>query len=515
MLLTYTDADQINISFTAESSTGKSYIPLELAWYFPKEDIIEYSYVSPTAFFHEYGTLIPDPSDTRTVEDEARRKIVKIDLSQKILIFVDQPHDMLLQRLRPLLSHDRKTLVSKITDHSMKGGLRTKTAVIEGFPTVIFCTAKFSMEDQERSRLLLLSPETSQAKIKDSIILKIHKDSDRAAFQVQIDEDPQRKLLATRVQNVKNARIKSVIIPEELRLNITEEFFKSHACPSPRNMRDVGRLMALIKANALLNFNHRQRVDDNIIAIDEDVHVGFKLYTSVSTANELGLPPAVYETFKSLEPEISEGGITRREMQKLYYDKFNRVIGVKRLELTLKLLESVGLITEEPDPADHRQKRIFIVKKLNTPEGGSNTETYTPQHGSKPEEASETSIINTPAHGGSSAEEIELNTQRHGGRLEEYIPEGYVNSSEIQPSITPSSSSTTEILHPPQGVYISIPDVYAALRSQLKPPFHQQLAHDLIAQLKQCTPAEAEQVFNILVDDQKLFRDNLGLWCFP
>lgn len=148
MLLTYTEEDQINISFTAESSTGKSYIPLELSWYFPKADVIEYSYVSPTAFYHEYGILIPDPSDTReNVEPEKRRKIHHIDLHRKILIFIDQPHDLLLQRLRPLLSHDRKVIVSKITDSRAKFGLRTKTVKIEGYPTVLFCTAKFSMED--------------------------------------------------------------------------------------------------------------------------------------------------------------------------------------------------------------------------------------------------------------------------------------------------------------------------------------------------------------------------------
>lgn len=70
MLLTYTEENQINLSFTAESSTGKSYIPLELAWYFPKKDVVEYSYVSPAAFYHEYGVMVPDPNDTRDVEDK-------------------------------------------------------------------------------------------------------------------------------------------------------------------------------------------------------------------------------------------------------------------------------------------------------------------------------------------------------------------------------------------------------------------------------------------------------------
>jgi hypothetical protein len=146
-LLTYTEEDQINIGFLAESSTGKSYIPLELSWYFPKEDVIKLGYASPTAFFHDWGIQLPDPNDKRDVEDKDKRKITHIDLHQKILIFLDQPHDQLLQRLRSLLSHDEKQIIVKIADRREKSGLRTKTMIIEGYPTVLFCTAKFTMQE--------------------------------------------------------------------------------------------------------------------------------------------------------------------------------------------------------------------------------------------------------------------------------------------------------------------------------------------------------------------------------
>lgn len=125
MLLTYTEEDQINLGFLAESSTGKSYIPLELSWYFPKEDVLKTGYTSPTAFFHDWGTLLPDPGDQRDVEDDKKRKITHIDLYQKILIFLDQPHDQLLQRLRSLLSHDEKQIIVKITDRSQDREQRT------------------------------------------------------------------------------------------------------------------------------------------------------------------------------------------------------------------------------------------------------------------------------------------------------------------------------------------------------------------------------------------------------
>jgi len=148
----YTDNSQFNISYNAPSSTGKSYIPTEIARLFPEEDVIEVGYCSPTAFFHDRGEWIEE------------KKGYLVDLSRKILIFLDQPHTLLLQHLRPLLSHDKKEISIKITDKSQKHGLRTKNILLRGFPSVIFCTAGLRIDEQEATRFLLLSPEVSQKK---------------------------------------------------------------------------------------------------------------------------------------------------------------------------------------------------------------------------------------------------------------------------------------------------------------------------------------------------------------
>ena len=399
MILTYTDSDQTNIGFNSESSTGKSYIPLELSWYFPKEDVLKYSYVSPTAFFHEAGVLLPDPSEPQPEPSEnpeeqkeyekKRRKIIWIDLKQKILIFLDQPHDQLLQRLRPLLSHDERVLVHQITDRSKRGSLVTKKVWIQGFPSVIFCTAKFNMNDQERTRLILLSPETTKEKIREAIKLKIEKDADKDAFQKDMESDPFRVWLKNRVEDIKQAQIKNIVFPEGFKQKILDRFLNEHENLIPRYQRDVGRLIAMIKAHALLNLWSRERKDENIIATETDVDEGFKIYEEVAKSNEIGLPPEVYNIFIEIAPKIPDEGITRRDFSRIYYESFHRVLGKKRLEEVLNLIFSVGLITEEPDPNDHRQKRLLLtgrgvfnfgtqkeletVKKINTPEGESNT----------------------------------------------------------------------------------------------------------------------------------------------
>lgn len=372
MLLTYTEEDQINIGFAAESSTGKSYIPLELAWYFPSEDVLEYGYVSPTAFFHEFGHMLPDPADTRDVEPKKKRKIIYIDLCQKIMIFMDQPHSMLLERLRPLLSHDKKEIEHKITDRHNRTGLRTKRVVIQGYPTVIFCTAKSEMKDQERTRLLLLSPETTTEKIRDSILLKIEKESNRSAFAEYMEGDPKRAWLRDRVANIKHSHIKQVTIPEELRSEIADRFLDSHSTLIPRHQRDISRVIGMIKAHALLNLHQREQTEQCVIVKSEDIEEGFNLYNEISQSNEMGLPPEVWRIYTSLKPRIPDIGLTKKELAVQYYEAYKRPIGKKRLDGIVNMLESTGLLREDQDPNDGRKKRYYTVdydEEINTPEG--------------------------------------------------------------------------------------------------------------------------------------------------
>jgi hypothetical protein len=374
MLNTYSQEDQINIGFLAESSTGKSYIPLELAKYFLQDDIVMLGYASPTAFFHEYGELITDPTDNRDIPEEKKRKTRRIDLHQKIIIFLDQPHDQLLQRLRSLLSHDEKEIVLKITDKAERFGLRTKNVIVVGFPTVIFCSAKFTMQDQEKTRLLLLSPEVSQEKLRESIALKIQKESDREAYEKTFQENPQYKDVCTRVWSIKRAHLKGAKIPEELREKIYERFLEDHKKLNPRHQRDISRLLAIMKGYALLNHKDHEKIDDHIIITLEDVEAGFKLYYAVSEANEYGLSPEIYRIYQKLKLflEDKENGTTRKEFQAWYYKTFFKIIGRDRATDILKILDSVGLIIEQPDPVDRKLLRYVL------PDMGTTSESVAP-----------------------------------------------------------------------------------------------------------------------------------------
>ena len=349
LLSAYTESSQLNISFNAPSSTGKSYIPTEVAKLFPEEDVIEVGYCSPTAFFHDIG------------EYDKERNGHILDLSRKILIFLDQPHMLLLQHLRPLLSHDKKEIRIKIADKSQKGGIRTKNIFLKGFPSVIFCTAGLKIDEQETTRFLLLSPETDKEKIWQAIHQKIRKESDYDEYELLLEENPERKILKERIKAIKLENIKDIKIdsPEKLE----ENFLKKDKILKPRHQRDIGRIISLVKAFALLNLWFRNRRGATIIATQEDIEDALRVWNAIYESQEHNLPPYIYQVFqKVILPAWEENnkGLARLDVTRKYLQVYGRVLEdwVLRQQI-IPMLENSGLIIQEADPNDRRKILIF------------------------------------------------------------------------------------------------------------------------------------------------------------
>lgn len=377
-LSAYTESSQLNVSFNAPSSTGKSYIPTEIAQLFPQEDVIKVGYCSPTAFFHDVG------------EYSKERKGYIVDLSRKILIFLDQPHTLLLQHLRPLLSHDEKEIHLKITDKSQKAGLRTKNIFLRGFPAVTFCSAGLKIDEQETTRFLLLSPETNREKIRAAIYEKIRKETDAVAYYFALDGQPERKLLKDRIRAIKQEHIEDIKIGSPQK--IEELFFSENRILKPRHSRDIGRIISLIKALALLNLWFRERDGSAIVANEDDIREAFKIWDAISESQEFNLPPYVYQLFKEviepafLEKNVSrnEGfveataqlGLSRREVTQKHLEVYGRVLPDWLLrQQIIPMLENAGLINQEADPSDRRKMLVYPTTSLTVSQPqGNNSE---------------------------------------------------------------------------------------------------------------------------------------------
>ncbi|MFA4880448.1 MAG: toprim domain-containing protein [Candidatus Doudnabacteria bacterium] len=356
-LSAYTENAQFNISFNAPSSTGKSYIPTEIARLFPEEDVMELAYCSPTAFFHDVGEWNKD------------MKGYVVDLSRKILIFLDQPHTLLLQHLRPLLSHDKKEISVKITDKTQKFGLKTKNILLKGYPAVIFCTAGLLINEQEATRFLLLSPEINQEKIRQGILESIKKEADAESYKGWLDENPERKLLKERIRAIKLEGIREIKIASYQK--VVDRFLSENKVLKPRHQRDIKRLVSIIKSFALINLWWREKNGTTITANEDDIEQAFKIWDAICISQELSLPPYIYNLYQEVilkawndkNSNRSEAtgllGLSRQELLQKHFEVYGRMLDTNQLrQQILPMLEMAGLIVQEADQNDKRKMLI-------------------------------------------------------------------------------------------------------------------------------------------------------------
>lgn len=361
-LSAFTENAQFNISYNAPSSTGKSYIPTEIARLFPKDDVLELAYCSPTAFFHDVGEWDKD------------MKGYVVDLSRKILIFLDQPHTQLLERLRPLLSHDKKEINVKITDKTQKFGMKTKNVLLKGYPSVIFCTAGLRIDEQEATRFLLLSPEVNHEKIRQGILESIKKEADTESYKDWLDENPERKLLKERIRAIKLEGIEDIKIAGYQK--IIDRFLSDNKILKPRHQRDIKRLVSIIKAFALINLWWREKNNKTITANEQDIEEGLKIWDAISVSQELNLPPYIYNLYQEIilkawneknnsnneDPTKATGllGLSRQELLQKHYEVYGRMLDTNQFrQQILPMLETAGLIVQEADLNDKRKILVY------------------------------------------------------------------------------------------------------------------------------------------------------------
>ena len=249
----------------------------------------------------------------------------------------------------------------KITDKAKGIGHRTKNIIIKGFSSVIFCSAGLQLDEQEITRFILLSPEMSQEKIRSGIYEKLQRVINAEEYWARLNNNPQRLALIERIKAIKNMGINDVIIdnPQE----VESYFLKSGKKLKSRHMRDIGRLISIIKACALLNMWHRDLTGRDIIATENDVKEGIKLWDSISRSQEYNLPPYVYELFNSIILPLyqeKQAGLSRQEIVAKHYELNERPLPDWQLgKEILPMLEMAGLITQESDPNDRRRMLIY------------------------------------------------------------------------------------------------------------------------------------------------------------
>lgn len=359
MLLTYTDSDALNVMFNAGSSTGKTYICNEVSKLFPANDVKSYGKISPTAFYYNENLMRKDPETDQ----------MYIDLERRILIFTEQPNTQLLENLRAFLSHDSKRTPFAITNKGKNGANKATEGYILGFASTFFCTANMRIDEQEQTRSLILSPESTREKIEAGIDTSIDKNSNKEAYNATLDASESRKLLMDRIRYIKALNVKDIDIEDKEYLKRC--FMSRQRNLASRNQRDIAHFMSLAKAMALLNAPFRKR-GNKIVATNNDINEAMKLWGVLSESMFYGVSPQVLDYYKNYilpaHYELNKNSSLKREdWFGMTYDDFSRQYFQRAgsypnwdnfRKMIIPALQCASLISYERDENDRRNKLI-------------------------------------------------------------------------------------------------------------------------------------------------------------
>lgn len=364
MLLAYTEDSQLNIMLNAQSSTGKTYITLEVAKYFPAQDVKVYGRTSKTAFYYN-ESLMKHNNDGGFY----------IDLERRILIFAEQPDMQLLENLRSFLSHDLKKTPFVLTNKSKNGRNSASEGYILGFATTIFCSANMRIDEQEQTRSLILSPESTAETVRAGVDESIARNSNKDAYLAKLDSDEARKQLMERILYIKSLNVGQIDIGDSEYLK-SRFYERLHSTP-PRVQRQIGHFISLVKGMALLNAPFRM-VGDKIVATNKDIDEAMKLWGVISESMFYGVPPQALDFYKNyIIPAYNAINGARENKKGITYDElanyYFKVTGsYPNLDMVRKMfipaLQCASLISYDKDENDKRQMLIeplvFFDKEL-------------------------------------------------------------------------------------------------------------------------------------------------------
>ena len=358
MLSAYTYDSQLNISFNAPSSSGKTYITSEVAKLFPAEDKIEISGASPTALFYQQGE----------VDKESGYRI--LNLENKILIFYELPDQKVQERLRAIASHDNRVQTHFYTNKTKNGTNKTDKIQIVGFPAMLFCSASLRINEQEQTREFLLSPEQSQEKISAAIALQNIRGRDEEAYYSSLNANMARQQLVERILAIRDEGVKYIKLPSN---NVfMDRFLSGFPQLKERNSRDFTHVQQLAKSIALLNIWYRKQEDGSFMASERDVEMALELWEQFSESQVVGVPPSVMTLYKEhilplyneLKPNFSNNqqvGFSNEKFSTYYLSKTGSLLNddTLRKQIIPQLVASGMIDHHQPPFGDRRSKWIF------------------------------------------------------------------------------------------------------------------------------------------------------------
>jgi hypothetical protein len=325
-------------------SSGRTFIALKTAAYFPPEDTWQIGKLSPTALIHGHGSW-----------DEEKKAWI-VNLERKILVFAENPRFETLEMLRPLLSHDSYELMHRIAEKTKSGRISTTVAILRGWPVFVFAGSRMPASEEYKSRWLTASPDIRGEKIEAAIF----KHAEKLEYPGRFVEDEETRVIKAAVQILRENHPIRVKIPFASKL--AKHFRKKY----PEDMRWFNAFTWLIKASAALHMFQRNRDAEGYVEASlRDLEVAYEIFRDFEFSTASGLGQHLITFWQALK----EKGDTHDydDAIAVFNQAFQKGISKRALkEFYLDQLEAGGFIDFEEDPEDKRRKRIKVLE----PRGG-------------------------------------------------------------------------------------------------------------------------------------------------
>jgi len=315
----------LNLEMVATSAAGKTYMVLTARNGVPKSMCMVLAGASREALKYDYDEI-----------DDDGNFIVHVDGKCIIILEKDESYAF-VRKMKPLMSGDDKELVWKTPiKNDMTGEIETRDFIIRGQPSFITLTTRNPKEQEQITRQLLMTPDTTPDKIsavvRNSLIAKARPES----FQIH----PDLKLLQASMLMLRQHRTRNIFAP------LLAGFFPSR---SAQHQRDITKVLSIIDSITLLHQNQRpiETIDgeDFLLASVEDNLIGLVLADLVLRASLSGVPDDTWMIYQEMiEMEGSKNPLTIDGILKwLHIHTFN-ISKNAIVEKHLPTMEDSGLI---------------------------------------------------------------------------------------------------------------------------------------------------------------------------
>lgn len=324
-LSTYT-TDPLNLGIIASTSEGKTYVVTEIIKFFPKQDVWILGNMSPKVLIRDKGILVDNNNypikekiqeisrkikeendkDKKTELEEQRKSLyenskVLIDLSNKILVFLEPPHSETWNILKPILSHDTLEIEHPYVYKADKG-FEVKHIVTKGWPACIFCSARddssWSMWPEIQSRFFIASPNMIKQKYQESNILIAQRKGLPQFVQEQLIVSKEGLFLA---QECVRLLKEQLLANHKNNVWIPFNSILAHSLPSEKgpDVRITNRIFSILSLITKINLINRPKLvfgnETLAISLPEDLEEVLKL-----THNLSGIPSYKIEFFTNI-----------------------------------------------------------------------------------------------------------------------------------------------------------------------------------------------------------------------